>query len=198
MWFNYSKKTNFFCISTFIMALLNLIIQFIWLAGSFSAANERFQGPGFNYGDVAYYNSIMMILICVTVILGANDMAKYIKIAKYLIVFSQFLQVILEIFICYNSGWSNITLFFIIQPVPFLLFMILYMVKKVSLKVVVFFCVFDYFLFIGKEFILYANDFLGFYIVFQRVGVSVIKLFFCILLVLILLCTRCFIERVTG
>lgn len=187
MGFNYSKKINVMCILTFIMALLNLVIQFIWLTNFFNTTVEQFQAPGFNYGDVAFYNSIMMILICVIVVLGANDFSKYLYIAKYFIILFQFMQVILEFCICYNGVYQSITLLFIIQPVPFLVVLVLHMIKKISLKMSVLFCIFDYILFIGKECILNINDSLGFYIVFQGEEASVIKLFSCIMFVLVLL-----------
>lgn len=183
---NRQKDLCGYRLSTIIMALLNLIIQFIWLTDFFNITSERFQAPEFNYGDVACYNSIMMILICVIVILGANDFSKYLHIANYFIILFQFIQVILEFYVCYSGVFQGITLFFVIQPVPFLISLILYEIKKVSLKTVVFFCVFDYVLFIVKECILNANDSLGFYIVFRGAEAGVIKLLFSIMLVLVL------------
>lgn len=187
VWFNYSKRRKFLHILTFITALLNLTIQLLWLTDFLNITLEKFQAPEFHYGYVAYYNSIIMVIICIVVILSANNYSKYLYIARYFILLFQFMQVILEVCVCYSEIYQGIVLFFIIQPVPFLVSLILYETKKISLKTAVLFCLLDYIMFIIKECLLKINDLLGFYDVFQMAEASIMKLLFCIMLVLILL-----------
>lgn len=77
-------------------------------------------------------------------------------------------------------------MFCIIQPVPFLVSLILYETKKISLKTTVLFCLLDYIMFIIKECLLNINDLVGFYIVFRMTEASIMKLLFSIMVVLIL------------
>lgn len=151
----------------------------------FNEISERFQAPGFNYGDVACCNSIMMMIICLIVILGIEYIPINLSIVKAFIILSQFMQVVLELYICCSEPYQNIKLFFIIQPVPFLIALVLYVIKKISMKMLVLFCVVDYILFIGKEYILNTTDPIGFHVVFQGTEAGVIKLLSCILFVLI-------------
>ena len=106
MWFNYRKRIKFLHILTFIMALLNLTIQFFWSTDFLNITAERFQAPGFHYGHVAFYNSVIMIVICIVVILSANNYSKYLCIPRYFILLFQFIQVILE-FQCHLDSHQN-------------------------------------------------------------------------------------------
>lgn len=186
MWFNYRKRIKFLHILTFIMALLNLTIQFFWSTDFLNITAERFQAPGFHYGHVAFYNSVIMIVICIVVILSANNYSKYLCIPRYFILLFQFIQAILEFCVCYSEINQGIALFCIIQPVPFLVSLILYETKKISLKTTVLFCLLDYIMFIIKECLLNINDLVGFYIVFRMTEASIMKLLFSIMVVLIL------------
>ncbi len=52
LWFDYDKKSNIFCVLTFILSIINLVSQFVWLSYYFNEKMELFQAPGINYGDV--------------------------------------------------------------------------------------------------------------------------------------------------
>lgn len=188
LWFEYNnKKTNILCIFTFLLALMNLVLQIMWLMDYFNVRIERFQAPGFNYGDVELCNSIMILLLCMIIIGGANNYFKYMKVAKYFITISQCAQVLLELLFC-STGVFQVTYpFFVFQPVPFLVVQLLNNMGKISFRIVFSFCVLDYILFLIKEYILCITDSIGFYIVFEPMEGSVIKLFVCILFILILL-----------
>ena len=53
LWFEYKKETNIFCVATFSVALLNIVLNIIFLDRYFNDTRELFQDSGLNYGHVA-------------------------------------------------------------------------------------------------------------------------------------------------
>ena len=61
LWFEYKKKTNIFCVATFSVALLNIVLNIIFLDRYFNDTRELFQDSGLNYGHVALCNSLIIL-----------------------------------------------------------------------------------------------------------------------------------------
>ncbi len=187
LWFDYDKKSNIFCVLTFILSIINLVSQFVWLSYCFDEKMELFQAPGINYGDVVCCYSIIIILISIFLIWGGDNYLIFCNIAKYLIVLFQFVQILLEWYHCYDGMDQKVALFCIFQPVPLLLAMVVHIMNNLSTRLIVFVCIFDYVLFLGKEYILSIKDWINFYMIFSVTDASILRLLSSLMFVFILL-----------
>lgn len=73
LWFEYKKETNIFCVATFSVALLNIVLNIIFLDRYFNDTRELFQDSGLNYGHVALCNSLIILSISTLLILGCDN-----------------------------------------------------------------------------------------------------------------------------
>lgn len=89
LWFRYDTKTNVSCMILFIMAWINLLIQFAWLINYRNNISEFFQYPEFHYGQVACCNSMIVMLISLLLIIGADH---YSNITNWVIPVIAFFQ----------------------------------------------------------------------------------------------------------
>ena len=73
LWFEYKKETNIFCVATFSVALLSIVLNIIFLDRYFNDTRELFQDSGLNYGHVALCNSLIILSISTLLILGCDN-----------------------------------------------------------------------------------------------------------------------------
>ena len=67
------KEINIFCVATFSVALLNIVLNIIFLDRYFNDTRELFQDSGLNYGHVALCNSLIILGISTLLILGCDN-----------------------------------------------------------------------------------------------------------------------------
>ena len=67
------KEINIFCVATFSVALLNIVLNIIFLDRYFNDTRELFQDSGLNYGHVALCNSLIILSISTLLILGCDN-----------------------------------------------------------------------------------------------------------------------------
>lgn len=148
LWFRYDTKTNVSCVVLFVAAWINLLIQFAWIMNYRNNISEFFQYPEFHYGQVACCNSMIVMLISLILIIGAEHYSKIINWVIPVIAFFQTAQILLEFLVLYDI---KLLWYAVLQPVPFLVTVLLFLRNKISLKVALGMCILDYILFLGKR-----------------------------------------------
>ncbi len=82
---------------------------------------------------------------------------------------------------------QKVALFCVFQPVPLLFAMVVHIMNNLSTRQIVFVCIFDYVLFLGKEYILSIKDWINFYMIFSVTDASILRLLSSLLFVFVLL-----------
>ncbi len=139
---------------TFILALVVGGYQIQWLQDFMLRTCEWFQTPLPNYGDLLCANHVMMLLLCIAAIVLAINPSWHSKYKFVLIVLmyqaiSFLLQVVYTCRWIYSYGEITKICWFL-RFIPLLTVLILYLCKKVSVKLVI--------PFIGIDLLLYYWD----------------------------------------
>lgn len=89
--------------------------------------SEFFQYPEFHYGQVACCNSMIVMLISLILIIGAEHYSKIINWVIPVIAFFQTAQILLEFLVLYDI---KLLWYAVLQPVPFLVTVLLFFKKQ--------------------------------------------------------------------
>ena len=92
----YKKETNIFCVATFSVALLNIVLNIIFLDRYFNDTRELFQDSGLNYGHVALCNSLIILGISTLLIWGCDNYLKVLKWSVYIMLAFQLAEIVVE------------------------------------------------------------------------------------------------------
>ena len=87
-----------FCVATFSVALLNIVMNIIFLNRYFNDTRELFQDSGLNYGHVALCNSLIILSISTLLIWGCDNYLKVLKWSIYIMPAFQLAEIIFEFF----------------------------------------------------------------------------------------------------
>ena len=137
LWFEYKKKTNIFCVATFSVALLNIVLNITFLDRYFNDTRELFQDSGLNYGHVALCNSLIILSISTLLIWGCDNYLKVLKWSVYIMPAFQLAEIIVEF--SFLNTILNIREFWyvILQPLPLFVVLVLFIASKLPVKAVV-------------------------------------------------------------
>lgn len=178
LWFRYDTKTNVSCVVLFVAAWINLLIQFAWIMNYRNNISEFFQYPEFHYGQVACCNSMIVMLISLILIIGAEHYSKIINWVIPVIAFFQTAQILLEFLVLYDI---KLLWYAVLQPVPFLVTVLLFLRNKISLKAALGMCILDYILFLGKEFLYWKESGICFWVVYDVGWINISRIMLCVM-----------------
>lgn len=178
LWFRYDTKTNVSCVVLFVAAWINLLIQFVWIMNYRNNISEFFQYPEFHYGQVACCNSMIVMLISLILIIGAEHYSKIINWVIPVIAFFQTAQILLEFLVLYDI---KLLWYAVLQPVPFLVTVLLFLRNKISLKAALGMCILDYILFLGKEFLYWKESGICFWVVYDVGWINISRIMLCVM-----------------
>ena len=178
LWFRYDTKTNVSCVVLFVAAWINLFIQFAWIMNYRNNISEFFQYPEFHYGQVACCNSMIVMLISLILIIGAEHYSKIINWVIPVIAFFQTAQILLEFLVLYDI---KLLWYAVLQPVPFLVTVLLFLRNKISLKAALGMCILDYILFLGKEFLYWKESGICFWVVYDVGWINISRIMLCVM-----------------
>lgn len=178
LWFRYDTKTNVSCVVLFVAAWINLLIQFAWIMNYRNNISEFFQYPEFHYGQVACCNSMIVMLISLILIIGADHYSKIINWVIPVIAFFQTAQILLEFLVLYDI---KLLWYAVLQPVPFLVTVLLVLRNKISLKAALGMCILDYILFLGKEFLYWKESGICFWVVYDVWQLNISRIMLCVM-----------------
>lgn len=183
LWFRYDTKTNVSCVVLFVAAWINLFIQFAWIMNYRNNISEFFQYPEFHYGQVACCNSMIVMLISLILIIGAEHYSKIINWVIPVIAFFQTAQILLEFLVLYDI---KLLWYAVLQPVPFLVTVLLILKNKISLKAALGMCILDYILFLGKEFLYWKESGICFWVVYDVWQLNISRILLCVMFCFVL------------
>ena len=183
LWFRYDTKTNVSCVVLFVAAWINLLIQFAWIMNYRNNISEFFQYPEFHYGQVACCNSMIVMLISLILIIGAEHYSKIINWVIPVIAFFQTAQILLEFLVLYDI---KLLWYAVLQPVPFLVTVLLILKNKISLKAALGMCILDYILFLGKEFLYWKESGICFWVVYDVWQLNISRILLCVMFCFVL------------
>ena len=195
LWFEYKKETNIFCVATFSVALLNIVLNIIFLDRYFNDTRELFQDSGLNYGHVALCNSLIILSISTLLIWGCDNYLKVLKWSVYIMPAFKLAEIIVEF--SFLNTILNIREFWyvILQPLPLFVVLVLFIASKLPVKAVVGMCIADYVLFVGKE-LFYANHGgLCFFEVYGAVEINLLRIALCAMFSLIVMTYRILLKE---
>ena len=178
LWFRYDTKTNVSCVVLFVAAWINLLIQFAWIMNYKNNISDFFQYPEFHYGQVACCNSMIVMLISLILIVGAEHYSKITNWVIPVIAFFQMAQILLEFLVLYDI---KLLWYAVLQPVPFLVTVLLVLRNKISLKAALGMCIVDYILFLGKEFLYWKESEICFWVVYDVWQLNISRIMLCIM-----------------
>lgn len=183
LWFRYDTKTNVSCVVLFVAAWINLLIQFAWIMNYKNNISDFFQYPEFHYGQVACCNSMIVMLISLILIVGAEHYSKITNWVIPVIAFFQMAQILLEILVLYDVKFLW---YAVLQLVPFLVTVLLILKNKISLKAALGMCILDYILFLGKEFLYWKESGICFWVVYDVWQLNISRILLCVMFCFVL------------
>ncbi len=183
LWFRYDTKTNVSCVVLFVAAWINLLIQFAWIMNYKNNISDFFQYPEFHYGQVACCNSMIVMLISLILIVGAEHYSKITNWVIPVIAFFQMAQILLEFLVLYDI---KLLWYAVLQPVPFLVTVLLVLRNKISLKAALGMCIVDYILFLGKEFLYWKESGICFWVVYDVWQLNISRILLCVMFCFVL------------
>ena len=171
------------CVVLFVAAWINLLIQFAWIMNYKNNISDFFQYPEFHYGQVACCNSMIVMLISLILIVGAEHYSKITNWVIPVIAFFQMAQILLEILVLYDVKFLW---YAVLQLVPFLVTVLLILKNKISLKAALGMCILDYILFLGKEFLYWKESGICFWVVYDVWQLNISRILLCVMFCFVL------------
>lgn len=121
---------------------------------------------------------MIVMLISLILIIGAEHYSKIINWVIPVIAFFQTAQILLEFLVLYDI---KLLWYAVLQPVPFLVTVLLFLRNKISLKAALGMCILDYILFLGKEFLYWKESGICFWVVYDVGWINISRIMLCVM-----------------